>query len=67
MLGTMQVDIIDPVASYARLMQRLFDFERIRALLRGRAFACASTPCTPSPAPMRMPSSSASSARQPAA
>jgi phosphoglucomutase len=34
MLGKMQVDIVDPVASYARLMQRLFDFERIRALLQ---------------------------------
>jgi phosphoglucomutase len=32
-LGTMQVEIIDPVDSYARLMQRLFDFDRIRALL----------------------------------
>jgi phosphoglucomutase len=32
-LGTMQVEIIDPVASYARLMQRLFDFERIRQLI----------------------------------
>jgi phosphoglucomutase len=32
-LGAMQVEVVDPVASYARLMQRLFDFERIRALL----------------------------------
>jgi phosphoglucomutase len=37
-LGTMQVDIVDPVASYARLMQRLFDFERIRALLQRPGF-----------------------------
>jgi phosphoglucomutase len=29
----MAVEVVDPVASYARLMQRLFDFERIRALL----------------------------------
>jgi phosphoglucomutase len=34
----MQVDIVDPVASYARLMQRLFDFERIRALLAQPGF-----------------------------
>ena len=32
-LGAMQVEVVDPVASYARLMQQLFDFERIRALL----------------------------------
>ncbi|MGL6111453.1 MAG: alpha-D-glucose phosphate-specific phosphoglucomutase [Rubrivivax sp.] len=38
MLGAMQVEIIDPVASYARLMQRLFDFDRIRALLQRPGF-----------------------------
>ena len=32
-MGTMRIEVVDPVASYARLMQRLFDFERIRALL----------------------------------
>jgi phosphoglucomutase len=32
-LGAMRIERVDPVASYARLMQRLFDFERIRALL----------------------------------
>jgi phosphoglucomutase len=32
-LAAMQVEVIDPVDSYARLMQRLFDFDRIRALL----------------------------------
>jgi phosphoglucomutase len=32
-LGTMQVEVVDPVAGYAALMQQLFDFERIRALL----------------------------------
>jgi phosphoglucomutase len=32
-LGVMRIERVDPVASYARLMQRLFDFERIRALL----------------------------------
>jgi phosphoglucomutase len=37
-LGTMQVEIIDPVESYARLMQRLFDFDRIRALLAQPGF-----------------------------
>jgi len=32
-LGTMRVEVVDPVASYAALMQQLFDFDRIRALL----------------------------------
>jgi phosphoglucomutase len=31
-LGDMRVEVIDPVADYADLMQTLFDFERIRAL-----------------------------------
>ncbi len=34
-IGAMRVEIVDPVESYARLMQRLFDFERIRALVAG--------------------------------
>jgi phosphoglucomutase len=37
-LGAMQVEVIDPVADYAALMQRLFDFERIQALLTGGRF-----------------------------
>ncbi|HYN59754.1 MAG TPA: alpha-D-glucose phosphate-specific phosphoglucomutase [Rubrivivax sp.] len=37
-LGAMQVEITDPVDSYARLMQRLFDFERIRALVARPGF-----------------------------
>ena len=37
-LGGMHVEVIDPVASYARLMQQLFDFERIRALLTKPGF-----------------------------
>ena len=32
-LGAMRIEVVDPVASYAQLMQRLFDFERMRALL----------------------------------
>ena len=32
-LGAMHVELVDPVASYAALMRRLFDFGRIRALL----------------------------------
>lgn len=32
-LGAMQVDIIDPVSDYADLMESLFDFDAIRALL----------------------------------
>ena len=38
LLGAMQVEIVDPVDSYARLMQQLFDFERIRALLTRKDF-----------------------------
>jgi phosphoglucomutase len=30
-LGSMAIDVIDPVADYAELMESLFDFERIRA------------------------------------
>lgn len=33
-LGAMTVQIIDPVADYAALMQRLFDFDRLRALFQ---------------------------------
>jgi phosphoglucomutase len=33
LLGTMQVEVVDPVADYAALLQQLFDFDRIRALL----------------------------------
>ncbi len=33
--GGFTVEVIDPVAAYARLMQALFDFDRIRDLLRG--------------------------------
>jgi len=38
-LGNMQVEVIDPVADYAELMEQLFDFERIRALLKKPGFA----------------------------
>ena len=33
-LGAQTIEIIDPVADYAALMQKLFDFERIRALFK---------------------------------
>lgn len=33
-LGAMQVDVVDPVADYAALMESLFDFEAIRALVK---------------------------------
>jgi phosphoglucomutase len=39
-LGAMHIEVVDPVASYARLMQQLFDFERIRALLGGGFRIC---------------------------
>lgn len=33
-LGEMSVEVIDPVEPYARLMESLFDFERIRQLIK---------------------------------
>jgi len=33
-IGTMIVEVVDPVADYALLMESLFDFDRIRDLLR---------------------------------
>jgi len=37
-LGDMRVEIIDPVADYAELMQSLFDFDRIHALINSGMF-----------------------------
>jgi phosphoglucomutase len=37
-VGPLQVEVVDPVADYAELMESLFDFERIRALLSGGRF-----------------------------
>lgn len=34
-LGGMRVDVVDPVADYAALMERLFDFPALRALFAG--------------------------------
>jgi phosphoglucomutase len=34
-LGTMAVEIVDPVADYAELMERIFDFDRLSDLFRG--------------------------------
>ena len=34
-IGNMSVEVIDPVADYAELMESLFDFEAIRGLIRG--------------------------------
>ena len=34
-LGGMEVAVIDPVTEYAALMERIFDFDRLRALFRG--------------------------------
>ena len=33
-VGGLTVEVLDPVADYQRLMQQLFDFDRIRALIR---------------------------------
>jgi phosphoglucomutase len=37
-LGTMSVEVIDPVSDYAELMQHLFDFDRIRSLIDSGMF-----------------------------
>ena len=34
-VGGMPVEVVDPVADYAELMEELFDFDAIRALIRG--------------------------------
>jgi phosphoglucomutase len=34
-LGAMAIDVIDPVTEYAALMERIFDFDRLRDLFRG--------------------------------
>ena len=34
-LGEMQIEICDPVAEYARLMEHIFDFDALRRLLQG--------------------------------
>ena len=40
-LGTTEIEVIDSVADYAELMQRLFDFDRIRDMFRtGRLRMC---------------------------
>ena len=40
-LDGMTVEVIDPVADYAELMERLFDFDRIRALLASPGYRVA--------------------------
>jgi phosphoglucomutase len=37
-LGDMQIEVVDPVADYAWLMQELFDFDRIHALINSGLF-----------------------------
>ena len=37
-VGDMVVEIVDPVAHYARVMEGLFDFDRMRTLLMGGGF-----------------------------
>jgi phosphoglucomutase len=38
-LGSMSVEIIDPVSDYAELMQHLFDFDRIHSLINSGLFS----------------------------
>ena len=38
-IGEMGVEVIDPVEPYARLMESLFDFDRIRELIKGDSFS----------------------------
>lgn len=40
MLGDTQIDVIDPVADYERLMEELFDFDAIRGLFQGGFRIC---------------------------
>ena len=37
-IGACDIDVVDPVEDYARLMQQLFDFDRIRELLSSGSF-----------------------------
>ena len=39
-MGEMAIEVIDPVEPYARLMESLFDFDRIRQLLQGNFRMC---------------------------
>ncbi len=39
-VGGMTVEIVDSVADYAELMEKLFDFDKIRALLKGNFRMC---------------------------
>ncbi|MCW8917722.1 MAG: alpha-D-glucose phosphate-specific phosphoglucomutase [Gammaproteobacteria bacterium] len=39
-IGTMRVEVIDPVADYAELMEQLFDFAAMRALIQGGFRLC---------------------------
>ena len=39
-LGEMSVEVIDPVEPYARLMEKLFDFDRIRQLIKSDFQLC---------------------------
>lgn len=39
-LGTLTIEVIDPVADYAALMESLFDFDLIGDLLSGGGFRC---------------------------
>ena len=62
-LGGMTVEVIDPVADYAELMETPVRLRRDPRACSPAASACASTPCTPSPAPTPRRSSRAASAR----
>ena len=39
-LAGMEIEVVDPVADYAALMEKLFDFDRIRALFEGGFSMC---------------------------
>ena len=39
-LGGMEIEVVDPVADYAELMESLFDFEAIRGLISGGFRVC---------------------------
>ena len=62
-LGQMLIEVIDPVADYAMLMEDLFDFDAIRALLAG-GFHLRFDAMHAVTAPMRSRSSKTASARR---
>ena len=56
-IGSMTVTVFDPVADYAELMESLFDFAAIRALLKDGMTRCAQASGAGIPSPRLLPQS----------